>query len=141
MNTPRQYPLVVALVLGVACSDNRVGPTPPPPPPPAVVTQAMVSLSTPYSDDGAIVISVKGPDLSTFEPVSPFLLYSRVASAQEARLIVIGDITDGPLFTIKFSVAHELSAYTVSVEQVAMRSDTLRADLSGYGTRLTGSSP
>lgn len=139
MNTPRQYPLaVVLLVLGVACKDSRLGP---PPPPPLVVTQAVVSLSTPYPDDGAIVISVHGPDLSTFEPASPYVLYSRVASSQEARLIVIGDVTDGPLFTIKLSVAHELSAYTVSVEQVAMRSDTLRANLSGYDAMLTPLSP
>ena len=115
---------------------------PPVPPPPPLVTEATVSLSTPHDDDGAIVLSVRGPDLTTFKAASPsYVLYSRVASAQEARLIVIGDIGAGPLLTIQLATAHELSAYAVSVETVAMRSDSLRADLTGYDARLTGSSP
>lgn len=140
MSTLRQYPVAAALlVLGVACGKDRLGP---PPPPPLLVTQAVVSLTTPYTDDGALVISVKGPDLGTFAAASSsYSLFSRTPNAQEARVIIVGDVASGSLFTVKLSTLHDISAYTVSIEQVATRSDSLRESLSGYAVTLRRASP
>jgi hypothetical protein len=95
--------------------------------------RALVSLTTPRADDGGIVVTLKGPDLRTFAAASPsYVIYARPVSANEARIIVIGDIAPGPLFTATFGAAHDLSRYSATIEQVALRSDALIADLTGY---------
>lgn len=139
MNKFKRYQVAALLLFGVACAESRLGPTPPPS---TAVTQAIVALSTPYADDGALVITVKGPDLSTFAAAaSSYSLFARTTSAQEARIIIVGDIANGSLFSMKLSTPHEISAYTVSIEQVAMRSDALRESLSRHTVTLKRASP
>jgi predicted small lipoprotein YifL len=121
---------VVATAAG--CGDKATSPNPPAPPPPPPGS-AIVSLATPNSDDGAVVVTLTGPGLSTFATASSGdVFYSRLASAQEARVIVVGDVTAGPLFTFKLAAGSNISAYTATVQQVANRSDALRASTSSY---------
>jgi hypothetical protein len=120
-----------AVVLAAAC-DKGTGPVQPPPPPPQA-TNAVVSLATPSGNDGALLVTLSGPDLAMIQPAdSHYVLYSRMASGQEARVIVIGDLKPGPLLTLKFSAPQQLSAYSGVIQQVATRGDSILDGTSGY---------
>jgi hypothetical protein len=123
---------LLGLGLGLGCSDNAAAPQTPEAP-----SGAVVSLITPNADDGAIVVTLKGPNVTTFEAgSSTYVLYSRIVSPQEARIIVVGNVAAGPLFTVKLGAGQQLSTYSAAVDQVAARSDTLRTSLSGYQLTL-----
>jgi hypothetical protein len=125
--------MLVALTVvagGIGCGDSTTAPRPNNP---ALPTAALVSLATPNADDGAVVVTLKGPDLSTIQaPSSAYVVYSRLATSQEARVIVIGNVAGGPLFTVKFAAGQQLSTYSATVEQVATRGDALRSSTTGY---------
>lgn len=114
-------------------------PPPPPPPPPAPPPgSAIVSLTTPAADDGAVVVRVEGPGLSTLQTASSgYTFYSRLASEQEARVIVLGNVVAGPIFTFKMAAGATASDYTATLQQVASRSDGLRAALTSYSLTIT----
>lgn len=125
--------MVVIGAAGVSCGDRA--PTPPvtPPPPPAPVTRAVVSLATPNADDGALILTLRGPNATAIELTNPsHVLYSRSASSSELRLAIVGDLTAGPLLRFTLSGGQSLAAYTATVDQVASRSDLLRSSTSGY---------
>lgn len=116
---------------GVSCSDSPIAPPAP------LLTSALVSLTTPNSDDGALVVTVRGPDVTDIQAVSSaHVVYPRYA-AHEAQVVIVGDVAAGPLLTIKLSRGHALSEYSTSIEQVAMRNDSLRASTSGYQVSLS----
>lgn len=120
-----------SVAAGVSCSDSPIAPPSP------LLTSAVVSLTTPSSDDGALVITVRGPDVTDIQAVSSaHVVYPRYA-AQEARVVIVGDVGAGPLLTIRLSRAHALSEYSTSIEQVAMRNDSLRASTTGYQLSLS----
>jgi hypothetical protein len=98
-----------------------------------------IDLATPHTDDGAVVVTLRGPDVSNLQPASPaYLAYSRaVSGASEVRLIVVGDLKGGALATVSIAPGHQLSDYSAVIQQVAARSDTLRTDLSGYQVSVT----
>jgi hypothetical protein len=94
------------------------------------------------ANDGAISLTVRGPGLSTAVALdSSETVFSRLASSTELKVIVLGEsIGAGPLFTLPVGASNRPSAYTVSIEQVAMVSDSLRADISGYQATLAAGS-
>lgn len=132
----RTRPVVLALLLAAAsaCGDGAT-----PPPVPVSPTAVRVDLETPHSDDGAVVLTLRGPDISNLQAASPaYLAYSRFDSgAREVRLIIVGDLKGGAVATASVAPGHRLSDYSVTIDQVAARSDTLRGDLSGYRVRVT----
>ncbi|MGH7520417.1 MAG: hypothetical protein ACREMI_03970 [Gemmatimonadales bacterium] len=114
-----------------ACADATSPPVPAP-------TAFRLDLATPHTDDGALVIALRGPEISSLEAASPaYLVYSRSGTAQETRIIVLGDLKAGPLLTLRIAPGHQLAEYTATIEQVATRSDALRDQLSGYRLSLT----
>ena len=102
---------------------------------------ATVSLMSNNSDDGAISLTVRGPGLSTATALdSSHTVFSRLASSTELKVIVLGaSIGAGPLFTLPVGASDRPSAYTISIEQVAMLTDSLRSDISGYQASLAAS--
>ena len=99
---------------------------------------ATVSLLSNNAGDGAISLTIRGPGLSTAAALdSSHAVFTRLASPTELKVVVLGDsVGPGPLFTLPLGATNRLSAYTVSIDQVAMRSDSLRADISGYQATL-----
>jgi hypothetical protein len=92
-----------------------------------------VSLTTPNTDDGAVVITLSGPGLTTMQSSSSSnLFYSRAVSDSESRVIVVGDVAAGALFTFKVADGKQLSAYSATIGQVATRADALRSSTTGY---------
>ena len=128
--------MAVGLLLGVtsACGEGAT-----PPPLPSSPGALRLDLDTPHSDDGAVVVTLHGPDISHPQAASPaYLAYSRSDSgAHQIRLIIVGDLKGGALGTVSVGPGHQLSDYSVTIDQVAARNDTLRADLSGYRVRVT----
>jgi len=102
---------------------------------------ATVSLRSNNSDDGAISLTVRGPGLSTATALdSSHTVFSRLASSTELKVIVLaGSIGAGPLFSLPVGASDRPSAYTISIEQVAMLTDSLRSDISGYHASLAAS--
>ena len=124
--------VVLAAAAASACGESTVLP------PPSSPTALRVDLHTPNTDDGAIVITLRGPDLSNLQPGSAgYLAYFRAASTEETRVIVVGDLNTGALVTLSIAAGHQLSDYSATVEQVASRTDVLRADLSAYRVELS----
>lgn len=139
--------LVMALLTAAAvgCGDKPTAPPnpppsppPPSPPPPAPPGSAIVGLTTPNSDDGAIAITLHGPGISNLVTASSgYLFYSRLASDTVARVIVVGNVSTGPLFTFKIASGSGVSAYTMNIDQVANRADAVHATLTGYSLTVT----
>ena len=136
MTRNRIVPLVSAVFVAIACSESKqpTNPNPnPPPAPPPPVNSVVVSLTSPNNDDGAVVVTLQGPSVSTLQRSSSgYLLYSRSPGAQETRVIVVGSLATGPLFTFAPAAGANLSAYSATVQQVANRADALRASTTGY---------
>jgi hypothetical protein len=124
----------VLLAVTSACGEGTT-----PPPAPISTTALRLDLETPHSDDGAVVLTLRGPDVSNLQAASPaYLAYSRSDSgARAVRLIIVGDLKGGGLGTVSVGPGHQLSDYSVTIDQVAARNDTLRADLSGYRVSVT----
>jgi hypothetical protein len=92
-----------------------------------------VSLATPNLDDGALMIIVKGAGPPTITPVSgAYQVYWRLAEAGETRVIVVGDISAGPLFTATPPPGGSSSGISASVTEVATRANALRSSTAGY---------
>jgi hypothetical protein len=72
--------------------------------------------------------------------VSSNLFYSRAVSDSEARVILVGDVAAGALFTFKVADGKQLSAYSATVGQVATRADALRPNATGYNLAI-GAAP
>ena len=124
------------LVAAVGC-ERSTSPIPPPPPPPPP-SGAVVSLMTPNANDGAVIITLSGPDLGTIQPAdSHYVVYSRLANSQEMRIIVLGDLVAGPVFSVRLSAPHAMSAYAGTVQQVATRSDSILSGTAGYGVTIS----
>jgi len=131
---------VTALGIAAACSDKGTGPVPPGPPPASPPLSAVVvALATPNSNDGAAIVTLTGPDVGTIQPAdSHYVVFSR-ASGQDLHVIVVGNLSAGPLFTAKISGTHTLSAYSGSIQQVATRGDSILGSLSGYRVSVSAS--
>jgi len=130
----RLLPLIALFGIASACGEGATTPLVPSSP-----TALRIDLETPHTDDGAVVVTLRGPDVSNLQPASPaYLAYSRADSgAREVRLIVVGDLKGGALATVSIAPGHQLSDYSATIQQVAARSDSLRADLSGYHMSIT----
>ena len=114
--------------LAAACRDSGTAP----PATGGVVSAAVVSLATPNGNDGAMIVMFSGPDVATIQAAdSHYVLYSR-SSGRESRVIIIGNLVPGALFTVQFGTPHTLSEYAGTVQQVATRGDSILASTAGY---------
>lgn len=98
----------------------------------------VVSLSTPNSDDGAILISISGGGIgSPSAESSTHVFYSRATSPLATNAAVVGNITSGPLLRFNVPDVGRASSYVATISQVADRDNDLRATLTGYALRIT----
>jgi hypothetical protein len=132
MNRIRVIALALVAAAGLTCKDqgpdDRPGGTP---------TSLLVTLATPNADDGAIMLTVRGPGMQAVTSASPaYLVFSNLGVPGQARVIAVGDLRAGAVFTVAISGTHALSKYSVTLDQVASRSDSLRSALAGYKAEL-----
>ena len=130
--------LVLVTALGVTCKDE--GP-PAVTPPGTNPTSLVVGLTTPNADDGALMVTVRGPGMATVVSSSPsYLVFSNLAVQNQAKVIAVGDLRAGAVFTVTVAGANPLSDYTITLDQVASRTDALRANLAAYKVTLSAGS-
>ena len=127
------------LMLGIAASGALAwGCDKTPPAGPAMAGTAVVSLSTPSENDGGLLVTLRGPGFTAVNAtVSDYLVYWRLAGPEDARVLVLGDLQPGPVFSVELKAANRLDEYSASIEQVATRVDTLRSSVSGYQLRFS----
>lgn len=115
----------LALLGGLACGgDSGTGTT---------TGTAAVSLATPNADDGAVLVTLTGPGVSNPQAgSSAYDVYFRVVSADELRVLVIGDLSNGVLVTVGVGAVGSIGQYSGTVVEVASRTDVLRVSLAGY---------
>ncbi len=119
--------LLVAALAAAACGGDSTGTQAADP---GLVT---VSLVTPNTDDGAVLLSLSGTSVSDLQSASgSYRVYWRLAAPGEVRAVVVGNIAAGPIFTATVPDRRALGQVTAAVAEVASRSDVLRASVSGY---------
>jgi hypothetical protein len=140
MTRIRRISLVVAATaigaIGLSCGDGGGGTEPPTP------GIATVSLVTPNTDDGAVIVTLQGQGLGAVTSASAsFAVFTRQVSSSEIRVLVAGNLSAAPLFSVAIGAINKLGSYTATVDEVANRSDQIRSSTSGYSLRLTNASP
>jgi hypothetical protein len=124
---------VLALASLAACRDGTA-----PPPPSSSPRLLTIALQTAHADDGALVITLRGPDVTDIRAASAsYLAYTRSVAPDEARIVVLGDLSGGALLALEIGPGHQLADYTATVEDAATRADQLREDLAGYTLTVT----
>jgi hypothetical protein len=93
-----------------------------------------VSLVTPNSDDGAVLLTLTGPNLANAQSASSsYRLYWRLVSPGEVRAILVGNLTAGAVLTVDVDDLSKIGQYSGTVVEAASRSDVVRASMAGYG--------
>lgn len=131
MNATRQFfgaVAVAALAALPACGDENAPPT---------SGTATVSFVTPNTDDGAVLVSLVGPGVRDAQAGSfAYKAYWRVVSANELRLIVVGNLANGVVATVTVDDLSKISQYHAAVLEVASRADVVRASTAGYNVTI-----
>jgi hypothetical protein len=102
-----------ALIAGGCDAVEPGGPTADPGP-------VLMMLATPRDDDGAVMFSIAGGAVDSITAIGYGLFASQTA-AHAHRVVVNGDIVDGPLARIWVPDRRTIGDYTLSIEQVATR--------------------
>jgi hypothetical protein len=121
----------VALVLAVgACSDDETtGPE-------AVPGTLVVTLTTPNTDDGAIMFTMTGGEASNVTLVDPSFQIFTHEGTSSITVVIVGDIAAGALLEFDVPDVGELDSYSAEVDQVADRTNDLQA-LTGYSLSVS----
>ncbi|MEJ7811049.1 MAG: hypothetical protein WKG32_11620 [Gemmatimonadaceae bacterium] len=91
-----------------------------------------VRLTTPYTDDGALLLHVTGPEIAAVSAASSASTVHARTGAGGYMVAVFGDLGAGPLVRITVPDVRQASRYTVTVVEAADRANAIRATLGGY---------
>ncbi|NIM52496.1 MAG: hypothetical protein GTN62_14290 [Gemmatimonadales bacterium] len=132
--------VVLAIVsLALSCGDKAPGPVEPPPTPTEPTTdpgRVTVVLSTPNTNDGAVLFTLSGGVIDSLTPSSSrFTLFSVETDINTLRAIVAGDLADGAVAVFWMPDRRTIAAYSATVQQAAARSTYQQQDIGSY--RLT----
>ena len=117
--------MVAALSLGAACSSDPTSGS-------AGAGTVILRLTTPHTDDGAVLFEVSGPPIDTAMAVSTSLrLFTRRAGPTIVG-VVVGVVANGAVVTLRVPDVGAVAAYTARVVEVADRENALRGSLTGY---------
>jgi hypothetical protein len=118
--------LSLALLAASASCGDSTAPAP-------VAGDLTVSLVTPHADDGVVLLALFGPEFTDIQPASSaYRVYSLTASPTEVRVLVVGDLTAGPILTLRVNDPGRIGEYSGVVKQAASRSDEVRTVSTDY---------
>lgn len=104
-----------------------------------VAGELTISLATPNSDDGAILVRVTASASKEITSAAVACTGCRIfmeqPSATELRAVVTGDLVAGPLVRVSVTDTKSPDAYTVQIQQVASRTFQVRPT-SGYSLTI-----
>jgi hypothetical protein len=143
----RWHLAATATIMSIAaCGGDATGPTPAvPPTPPASATpgRLTVSLTTPNTDDGALLATLSGGVLDSITVVAGSTSRVQTArpSATTVRLIILAApgqaVKAGELVSFWVPDVAQVARYSGSVEQVAARVTYAQRVLVGYSLRIS----
>lgn len=120
--------LAVAAVLLAACGgDNPNQP---------VAGDLTVTLATPGSSDGAVMIRVAGA-IESVSAVGGYRVESSEISGGLTRIIVVGPVTSGAVARIRVPDINAVDQYVGLVEQVADRATFALLSTAGYSVSIS----
>jgi hypothetical protein len=123
----RTVALLVALSAGVACSDDPIGA------PPQRTGTLTLLLTTPHTDDGAVMFEVSGPPVDSVLAANTSLrLFTRRADGSTVVGVAVGVVTGDALVMLHVPDTTRAAEYTARLLDVADRGNVLRASLAGY---------
>jgi hypothetical protein len=93
-----------------------------------------VTLSTPNTGDGAVLLTISGGPVDSVEAVGYAIYTARLG--QTLRLIVTGDIGSGPIARIHIPDSRQASRYSATIGQVAARLTHAQRDPGPYSASL-----
>lgn len=124
--------VAAAALLSLSCDDQPV--TEPVPPVPG---EALVVFDSPNADEGAVLLTVKGPSVPVLRSGSDgYAVFTKTLSDGSARAIIVGHLADGVLVTAGVDDLERLDEYEVTLDQVSSRDSELRTDLTGFSLTL-----
>ena len=135
---------IVMTALIAACTDSLPSPLPPPPPgiqppPPPALTSLTLTLRGPASDDGALLLELKGPRFGTVSPAdSTSAFSSEMISDSVLRVAIIGNVSNAALIRVALTNPGNATAYQATVLEVTDRAGQLRGSLTAYSIQITG---
>jgi hypothetical protein len=118
----------LALAVALACGGDG-GATGPAGPTAGVLT---VRLTTPNTDDGAILLTMSGPGMTQLAAADASLYFRQAQTGTTATAVLVGDVQGGSLLTFHVPDVDAAGSYSATIQQVADRGDALRGSLSGY---------
>lgn len=128
MSAPHRLAAILAAGALLAACGEQKGPTTPDPVPGTLELRLM----TPNAADGAILVSVSGPErIQSVQAAGTYLLHARV-SGSAFKAALFGPLASGPLLRFAVPDVGKAAAYQATVVEVADDASNLRASLSGY---------
>jgi hypothetical protein len=118
---------LMALAALAACGGDA-------PPPGPTGGEVVVSLSSPNTQDGALVVRLTGP-LTDLTAVGGYRIASSVQGAV-TQVVITGTIVSGDILRFKVADLSLVPGYGASVTQVARRTDYALLDVAGYTLTL-----
>lgn len=117
--------LLLAAMVTAACGGSDSGPGP-------VAGTLQVSLTSPNTDDGAVMLQVTG-DIDSVTTPAGLTLYEATPSATVVRAIVTGSIASGgSVLTLHVPDVGKASSYTTQLLQVSARGTYVQRPVGGY---------
>lgn len=130
---------ILAAALIAACTDSPLPPSGIPPEPPAA-TLLTLSLHSPASDDGGILLELKGPALGAVTAAdSTWACSSELVSDSVLRVAIVGIVSNSaPLVHVQLTDPRDPNAYRATILEVTDRAGQLHESLASYQIEITG---
>jgi len=124
---------VAALLFAVACADDSTGTGGPP-----QAGTLILRLTTPHSDDGAVLFELSGPPIDSVVALNASLqLFTRRANDSTIVGAVVGVVANGAVVTLHVPDVGAASGYAARILEVADRQNALRISLAAYALTVT----
>ena len=94
-----------------------------------------VTLATPNSNDGALLLTLSGGTMDSLT-ASAGSLYFASTGTNTFRVMVAGTIADGPIVRFWMPDRRNVSQYVATLEQAAARSTYGQQDIGGYSLSI-----
>src|SRR5687767_11883497 len=127
------FAIVAGLLVGASCTDDPNTPTGDG----ARPGVAILHLTTPNADDGAVFFEVSGAPIDSAVAMSSSLrLFTRRVGGSTVVAALAGAVATGPVVRLYVADVVAAAGSTVRVLEVADRQDALRSTLTGYALAL-----
>ncbi len=131
---PRKTGAVVLAAITIACSgdSNNGGTGPQDMSNPGFVN---VTLSTPNSNDGALLLTLSGGAMDSLTASAGTIFFAETGT-NTFRVMVAGTISAGPIARFWMPDRRNVSQYVATLEQAAARSTYEQQDIGGYSLSI-----